>query len=239
MLLQVTICRTASPTQATFEARSTMVIHCVNMTVNQTCGAFEHSCATLSPFHVYDTSYANMLMSILWAVLIGAVIGLQREYRYDTNRCLRQNGLLPYSAPWSRQSKRINAGLRTYILVSVGACLFTLNSQHGFTVDAPYSVIGPYGDPARVAAQIVSGIGFLGAGAILKSNNHISGLTTAASLWITAALGMACGSINHQSVHKEQNYIALTGKRGNAACMPGFVSWTSSNHTRHFEFLNV
>ena len=177
-----------------------------------TCGSYTHSCATLSPFHVYDVTYKNMLFSILWSVGIGAFIGLQREFRYDTNRCLRQNGILPYSVPWSRQSKRRNAGLRTYILVSLGACLFTLNSQHGFIVDAPYIVIGPYGDPARVSAQIVSGIGFLGAGAILKSNNRIEGLTTAASLWITAALGMACGSINHQGVSGEQNLVALTGK---------------------------
>ena len=183
----------------------------MNHIKNQTCGVYPHSCADLSPLNIFEPTLATQLTSVLWSVLIGAVIGLQREYRYDTNRCLRQNGLLPYSSPWSRQSKRINAGMRTYTLVCLGACLFTLESQYGFVVDAPYNVIGPWGDPARVAAQIVSGIGFLGGGAILKSDSRIQGLTTAASLWITAALGMTCGSINHGSVSGQENILALIG----------------------------
>jgi putative Mg2+ transporter-C (MgtC) family protein len=78
------------------------------------------------------------------------------------------------------------AGLRTHMLVGLGSCLFTVLSIHAFQ--------SPGSDPARVAAQIVSGIGFLGAGAILKYNGEIKGLTTAASVWATAAVGMSVGA---------------------------------------------
>jgi putative Mg2+ transporter-C (MgtC) family protein len=76
------------------------------------------------------------------------------------------------------------AGLRTHVLVGVGAAVFTLVSIDGFG--------GP--DPSRVAAQIVSGVGFLGAGAIFKDGQFVRGLTTAAGLWIAASVGMASGS---------------------------------------------
>lgn len=76
------------------------------------------------------------------------------------------------------------AGLRTHILVTVGSALITLVSKEAF--------IG--GDPARIAAQIVTGIGFLGAGTIIKTGSSIKGLTTAASLWISAGIGIAIGS---------------------------------------------
>jgi putative Mg2+ transporter-C (MgtC) family protein len=76
------------------------------------------------------------------------------------------------------------AGLRTHILLTVGACLFTLISAYGF---------GPNSDPSRLAAQIVTGIGFLGGGAILRHGFTIRGLTTAASIWATCALGVAVG----------------------------------------------
>lgn len=82
------------------------------------------------------------------------------------------------------------AGLRTHMLVAVGSALFTVLSAYGFgagTTEAPI-------DPTRIAAQIVSGIGFLGAGAILKDGIVIRGLTTAASLWATSAVGMAAGA---------------------------------------------
>ena len=82
------------------------------------------------------------------------------------------------------------AGLRTHMLVAVGSGLFTVLSAYGFgegTAAAPI-------DPTRIAAQIVSGIGFLGAGAILKDGIVIRGLTTAASLWATSAVGMAAGA---------------------------------------------
>ncbi len=78
------------------------------------------------------------------------------------------------------------AGMRTHLLVSLGSAAFTVLSIAAFAA--------PGADPGRIAAQIVSGIGFLGAGAILKEGATIRGLTTAASLWATAAVGMAAGS---------------------------------------------
>ena len=77
------------------------------------------------------------------------------------------------------------AGMRTHLLVSVGSASFTILSLEAFGA--------PDADPGRIAAQIVSGIGFLGAGAILKYGGSVRGLTTAASLWATAAVGMAAG----------------------------------------------
>lgn len=76
------------------------------------------------------------------------------------------------------------AGLRTHILVALGSAQFTVVSLYGFN---------GAGDPARVAAQIVTGIGFLGAGAILRTETTVKGLTTAASVWVTAAIGLAVG----------------------------------------------
>jgi putative Mg2+ transporter-C (MgtC) family protein len=85
-----------------------------------------------------------------------------------------------------RELQRQPAGFRTHSLVSLGAALFTVVSAYGFSGDLV--------DPTRIAAQIVSGIGFLGAGAILKDGIVIRGLTTAASLWATSAVGMAAGA---------------------------------------------
>ena len=82
------------------------------------------------------------------------------------------------------------AGLRTHMLVAVGSGLFTVLSAYGFGDGTNIAPI----DPTRIAAQIVSGIGFLGAGAILKDGIVIRGLTTAASLWATSAVGMAAGA---------------------------------------------
>jgi putative Mg2+ transporter-C (MgtC) family protein len=81
------------------------------------------------------------------------------------------------------------AGIRTHMLVALGSGLFTVLSIHGFGQGPGVPI-----DPTRIAAQIVSGIGFLGAGAILKDGIVIRGLTTAASLWATAAVGMAAGA---------------------------------------------
>jgi putative Mg2+ transporter-C (MgtC) family protein len=78
------------------------------------------------------------------------------------------------------------AGLRTHMLVCIGSCLFTLAGIFGF--------VGHSVDPSRVAAQIVTGVGFLGAGAILREGMSVHGLTTAASLWVTAAVGLAVGT---------------------------------------------
>ncbi|HUH16387.1 MAG TPA: MgtC/SapB family protein [Methylomirabilota bacterium] len=87
---------------------------------------------------------------------------------------------------FERELHRQPAGFRTHSLVSLGAALFTVVSAFGFTGDLV--------DPTRIAAQIVSGIGFIGAGTILQYRGHIRGLTTAASLWSVAAIGTAAGA---------------------------------------------
>lgn len=90
-----------------------------------------------------------------------------------------------------RHRKLKSAGLRTHTLVGLGAAVFTLISAYGFsTIDAPGSIV----DPSRIAAQIVSGVGFLGAGVIFVRQNTVAGLTTAASIWVAASIGMACGA---------------------------------------------
>lgn len=84
-----------------------------------------------------------------------------------------------------REANNRPAGLRTHILVAVGACLIMMVSMFGF---------GGEGDPARLAAQVVSGIGFLGAGTIMTKGNNVRGLTTAASLWVCGGIGLAIGN---------------------------------------------
>ena len=86
---------------------------------------------------------------------------------------------------FEREVRQKSAGLRTNILIAVGSALFTLMS---FDLAA-----GASGDPSRVAAQIVSGIGFLGAGAIMRTGSGVQGLTTAATVWVNAAVGVAAG----------------------------------------------
>ncbi len=78
------------------------------------------------------------------------------------------------------------AGLRTHMLVSLGSCLFTIVSLYEFGVD-----------PARIAAGIVTGIGFIGAGTIIAEQDKVVGITTASSLWVTAAIGLTAGVGNH------------------------------------------
>jgi putative Mg2+ transporter-C (MgtC) family protein len=108
----------------------------------------------------------EVVVRLTTAALLGSVIGFERE------RLL-----------WA-------AGLRTHMLVCVGACLVMIVSAYGFTpVLRPYVVL----DPSRVAAQVVSGVGFIGAGSIILRNEVVKGLTTAASLWTVAAIGLAVG----------------------------------------------
>ena len=90
-----------------------------------------------------------------------------------------------------RQARRKSAGYRTHVLVGLGSCVFTLVSAYGFS--AFFEQDGPR-DPTRIAAQVVSGIGFLGAGVIFKGSSTVRGLTTAGSIWIAAAVGMASGA---------------------------------------------
>ncbi len=87
---------------------------------------------------------------------------------------------------WERELQQMPAGFRTHALVALGSAAFTVLSAYAFT--------GPGSDPTRIAAQIVSGIGFLGGGAILHHGGNVRGLTTAASLWAVAAVGMAAGA---------------------------------------------
>ncbi len=98
--------------------------------------------------------------------------------------------LLGLAVGFEREIHGHPAGLRTHMLVAMGSGLFTVLSIHGFGTPSLATPI----DPTRIAAQIVSGIGFLGAGAILKDGIVIRGLTTAASLWATSAVGMAAGA---------------------------------------------
>lgn len=96
------------------------------------------------------------------------------------------SGLLASFIGLERESHGRPAGLRTHILVSLGSCLIMILSIYGFSGPATR-------DPARLAAQVVSGIGFLGAGTILHEGVSIKGLTTAASLWVVSGIGLAIG----------------------------------------------
>jgi putative Mg2+ transporter-C (MgtC) family protein len=111
------------------------------------------------------TLQLDLSLRLVLAAVLGALIGAEREI---------------HGHP---------AGIRTHMLVALGSGLFTVLSIHGFGQGPGVPI-----DPTRIAAQIVSGIGFLGAGAILKDGIVIRGLTTAASLWATAAVGMAAGA---------------------------------------------
>jgi putative Mg2+ transporter-C (MgtC) family protein len=111
---------------------------------------------------------ARQFIELGQAFFLSALIGLEREIRHKS------------------------AGLRTYALVGTAAALFLLISKYGFTdVLAENSIVL---DPSRVAAQIVSGIGFIGAGLIFVDQNRVRGLTTAATVWLVTAIGMACGA---------------------------------------------
>jgi putative Mg2+ transporter-C (MgtC) family protein len=87
---------------------------------------------------------------------------------------------------WERELQRMPAGFRTHALVGLGSAIFTVVSAFAFA--------GPLTDPTRIAAQIVTGVGFLGGGAILHYRGSVRGLTTAASLWAVSAIGMAAGA---------------------------------------------
>ena len=99
-------------------------------------------------------------------------------------RRLMTAALLGAALGFERELRQKDAGLRTNILIAVGSALFTLMS---------IEISGPSSDPARIAAQIVTGIGFLGAGAIMRTDAGIQGLTTAATVWVNAAVGVAAG----------------------------------------------
>lgn len=113
----------------------------------------------------------EFILRLFVAGVLGGLIGLEREYRSKV------------------------AGFRTHSLVALGSALFMIVSMFGFDdVVAGELQRMVRLDPSRVAAGIVSGIGFIGAGAIIFQKNKVRGLTTAAGLWVTAAIGMACGA---------------------------------------------
>jgi putative Mg2+ transporter-C (MgtC) family protein len=117
-----------------------------------------------------ELSAAELTLRLLIAAGLGAAIGLERELREH------------------------EAGLRTHLLVAVGAALFTIVSAYAWH-DFRFSNASGVGfDPTRIAAQIVTGVGFLGAGAIIRQGLSVRGLTTAATLWSVAAIGMAAGA---------------------------------------------
>jgi putative Mg2+ transporter-C (MgtC) family protein len=110
----------------------------------------------------------EMVLRLLMAAALGGLIGAERERRPNSG-----------------------AGLRTHALVSIAAALVMIVSVYGFmSVLSPGRIVL---DPSRVAAQVVSGVGFLGAGIIIFRRNAVRGLTTAASIWAVAAVGLACG----------------------------------------------
>ncbi len=112
----------------------------------------------------------HVLLRLVVAAGLGGAIGIEREIRER------------------------EAGIRTHLLVSLGAGLFTIVSAYGFHEFLTSGASVVRADPTRIAAQIVTGIGFLGAGAIIREGLSVRGLTTAGSLWVVAAIGMAAGA---------------------------------------------
>lgn len=111
--------------------------------------------------------WKEICMRLLCAMLVGMIIGTEREYTHRP------------------------AGMRTHILVALGACAVMITGQLIF---AQYRGYGANPDPARLSAQVITGVGFLGAGTILREGTNVKGLTTAASLWAVACLGIAAGA---------------------------------------------
>ena len=108
-----------------------------------------------------------VLIALCLSAILCGVIGIEREIRGRS------------------------AGLRTHLLVGIGSCIIMIISIYGFP-----AIFGDKRDVARLAAQIITGVGFLGAGAIIHHNSGIKGLTTAGTIWIVMAIGIACGSFN-------------------------------------------
>lgn len=124
----------------------------------------------LEVFYMDYNTIFDVLLRIFSATMLGFAIGLEREM---TNKY---------------------AGLRTNLLVCLGACLFTIISIYGFPTVTSGDNPNGIRDTARVAAQVVTGIGFIGGGTVLRHGATVFGLTTAATLWMVASIGMACGA---------------------------------------------
>lgn len=110
----------------------------------------------------------TFILRLALATMLGAIIGFEREYHAK------------------------EAGIRTHLLVALGACLFMILSVYGFDFMLDRDHVSF--DPSRIASQVVTGIGFIGAGTIILQKQMVRGLTTAAGLWVTAAIGLACGN---------------------------------------------
>jgi putative Mg2+ transporter-C (MgtC) family protein len=138
--------------------------------LSRTIGCFGITLASVMAVSIFTNPGQGWLQlgELAFAFVLSALIGLEREYRHKS------------------------AGLRTYTVVGVGAALFMLVSKYGFSdvLQSGRVVL----DPSRVAAQIVTGIGFIGGGVIFMRSHLVRGLTTAAIVWLTAAVGMACGA---------------------------------------------
>ncbi len=115
-----------------------------------------------------STANSELIFRIFIAAMLGGLIGLEREYRAK------------------------EAGFRTHFLVGLGAAVFMILSKYGYDDVVREELVRL--DPSRIAAQVVSGIGFIGAGCIIFQRHVVRGLTTAAGLWVTSAIGLACGS---------------------------------------------
>ena len=113
-----------------------------------------------------NPGWGEILLRLVCAMIVGLVIGTEREYTHRP------------------------AGMRTHILVSLGACIAAVTGELLFH---HYTQLGGTADPARLSAQVITGVGFLGAGTIMKAGSSVKGLTTAASVWAVACLGIASG----------------------------------------------
>ena len=140
------------------------------------------------------------LGQIFFAAVLGALVGIEREYRGKA------------------------AGIRTNMLITIGACLIMILSEKVAGLDP---VTGkPLWDPGRMAAQVVSGIGFLGAGTIIHSRHFIKGLTTAAMMWLLAAVGLAVGA---------HYYVVAAG----TVAIIIFTLWILAPVERYFSIIRV
>ena len=147
-------------------------------------------------FSLPALTWPEVLLRLALAAVFGAAIGVERELRER------------------------EAGLRTHLLVSVGSALFTIVSAYGFREFLVHGGSVVRTDPSRIAAQIVTGIGFLGAGAIIRQGLSVRGLTTAATLWVVAAIGMASGAGYYTAAAITTGPVILSLERGRS---PGIV----------------
>jgi putative Mg2+ transporter-C (MgtC) family protein len=142
---------------------------------------------------------AEDIAKLVFAIVIGSVIGAEREYRDKS------------------------AGFRTLVFICLGATMFTLLSLK----------IANNSDPARIAAQIVTGVGFLGAGAILRDRGRVVGMTTAAMIWLAAALGMCIGSGNYLLAAVVAVFVLVV-----LVIFPYLEEWIDSRSgTEHYEVI--